>query len=50
MAKLVIVSGGFADAVAAESLLRDGPGHQIKPMLRQQKFTFFPLPVRLAFG
>ena len=51
MAKVLVLGGGFAGVVAAESLARRlGPEHRITLVSRQREFTFFPSLVRLAFG
>lgn len=51
MAKVLIVGGGFAGVVAAESLVkRLGHEHQITLVSRSRKFLFYPALVRLAFG
>lgn len=51
MARVVVLGGGFAGLIAAESLAqRLGPAHQITLISRQREFTFFPSLVRLAFG
>src|SRR5215475_5635505 len=51
MASIVVLGGGFAGVVAAESLARRlGPEHRITLVSRHREFTFFPSLVRLAFG
>src|SRR5215475_1854397 len=51
MANIVVLGGGFAGVVAAESLARRlGPKHRITLVSRHREFTFFPSLVRLAFG
>jgi sulfide:quinone oxidoreductase len=51
MAKVLVLGGGFAGIVAAESLAqRLGPEHQITLVSHHREFTFFPSLVRLAFG
>jgi len=51
MAKVLIVGGGFAGVVAAESLSkRLGSEHEITLVSRSRKFLFYPALVRLAFG
>lgn len=51
MANIVVLGGGFAGVVAAESLARRlGPEHRITLVSRHREFTFFPSLVRLAFG
>jgi len=51
MANILVLGGGFAGVVAAESLAqRLGPEHQITLVSRHREFTFFPSLVRLAFG
>lgn len=51
MAKVLVVGGGFAGVVGAESLARRlGPEHEIRMVSRRREFTFFPALVRLAFG
>ena len=51
MANVLILGGGFAGVVAAESLAqRLGPERRIKLVSRHREFTFFPSLVRLAFG
>jgi len=51
MAGVLILGGGFAAVVAAESLAKKlGPDHQITVVSRSRKFVFYPALVRLAFG
>jgi hypothetical protein len=51
MANALVLGGGFAGVVAAESLAqRLGPEHRITLVSRHREFTFFPSLVRLAFG
>jgi sulfide:quinone oxidoreductase len=51
MANVLVLGGGFAGVVAAESLAqRLGPEHRITLVSRHREFTFFPSLVRLAFG
>jgi sulfide:quinone oxidoreductase len=51
MANVLVLGGGFAGVVAAESLARRlGPEHRITLVSRHREFTFFPSLARLAFG
>jgi len=51
MAKVLIVGGGFAGIVAAESLAKKlGSDDEITLVSRSHKFLFYPALVRLAFG
>ncbi|MCI0337482.1 MAG: FAD-dependent oxidoreductase [Acidobacteria bacterium] len=51
MANVLVLGGGFAGVIAAESLAqRLGPGNRISLISRHREFTFFPSLVRLAFG
>lgn len=51
MAKVLILGGGFAGVVAAESLAKKlGHEHQISLVSRSSDFVFYPALVRLAFG
>lgn len=51
MADILILGGGFAGVVAAETLAsRLGKEHRIVMISRHQDFTFYPALVRLAFG
>lgn len=51
MANVLVLGGGFAGVVAAESLAqRLGPEHRITLVSRHREFTFFPSLARLAFG
>lgn len=51
MASIVIVGGGFAGVVAAESLAkRIGAAHDITLISRHRDFVFYPGLVKLAFG
>ncbi|HEY6400360.1 MAG TPA: FAD-dependent oxidoreductase [Blastocatellia bacterium] len=51
MANILVLGGGFAGVVAAESLARRlGAEHRITLVSRHREFTFFPSLVRLAFG
>src|SRR5215475_4039744 len=51
MANILVLGGGFAGVVAAESLAqRLGAEHRITLVSRHREFTFFPALVRLAFG
>jgi sulfide:quinone oxidoreductase len=51
MANILVLGGGFAGVVAAESLARRlGPENRITLVSRHRVFTCFPSLVRLAFG
>jgi sulfide:quinone oxidoreductase len=51
MANVLILGGGFAGVVAAESLAkRLGSEHQITLISRHKEFIFYPSLVKLAFG
>src|SRR5262245_19014162 len=51
MANILVLGGGFAGVVAAETLARRlGPEHRITLVSRHREFTFFPSLVRLALG
>jgi len=51
MARVLILGGGFAAVVAAESLAkRLGPYHEITVVSRNRNFVCYPARVRLAFG
>lgn len=51
MAKIVIVGGGFAGLVCAESLVKKlGSDHEITLVSRDRTFIFYPGLVRFAFG
>jgi sulfide:quinone oxidoreductase len=51
MARILVVGGGFAGVVAAESLAKKlGPEHDITLVSRDRRFLFYPALVRLAFG
>jgi NADH dehydrogenase FAD-containing subunit len=51
MANILILGGGFAGVVAAESLAkRLGKEHQITLISRHRDFIFYPALVKLAFG
>ena len=51
MAHVVILGGGFAGVVAAESLVRRlGAEHQITLLSRTNQFIFYPSLVRYSFG
>ncbi|HEX4949937.1 MAG TPA: FAD-dependent oxidoreductase [Blastocatellia bacterium] len=51
MANVLILGGGFAGVVAAESLAkRLGKEHQVTLISRQRDFIFYPALVKLAFG
>jgi sulfide:quinone oxidoreductase len=51
MANVLVLGGGFAGVVAAESLAqRLRPEHRITLVSRHREFTFFPSLARLAFG
>lgn len=51
MARILILGGGFAGVVAAESLVRQlSDQHQITLVSRSGQFLFYPALVRLAFG
>jgi sulfide:quinone oxidoreductase len=51
MANVLVLGGGFAGVVAAESLARRlGQEHRIALVSRRREFTFFPSLVRLGFG
>ncbi len=50
MARVLVVGGGFAGVVAAESLAKKlGPEHDITLVSRNRRFLFYPALVRLAF-
>ena len=51
MAKVLVLGGGFAGVVAAESLAKKlGTEHDITLVSRNRRFLFYPALVRLAFG
>jgi NADH dehydrogenase FAD-containing subunit len=51
MARVLILGGGFAGVVAAESLINKlGDHHQVTLVSRSQDFVFYPGLVRLAFN
>lgn len=51
MANVLVLGGGFAGVVAAESLAKQlAPEHQITLVARESRFVFYPALVRLAFG
>jgi sulfide:quinone oxidoreductase len=51
MAKVLVVGGGFAGVVAAESLAKQLEGeHEITLVSRSRQFLFYPALVRFAFG
>ena len=51
MANILVLGGGFAGVVAAEELAKElGSEHQITLISREERFTFYPAMVRLAFG
>src|SRR5829696_8211484 len=51
MAKILILGGGFGGLVTAERLAATmGSSHQITLIAPNQKFTFYPALVQLAFG
>ena len=51
MANVLVLGGGFAGVVAAESLAkRLGHEHQITLISRHREFIFYPSLVKLAFG
>lgn len=51
MAHVLVLGGGFAGVVAAESLAKKlGPQHTITLVSRRRDFIFYPALVRLAFG
>ncbi len=51
MAKILILGGGFAGLIAAERLAAElDSTHQITLVAPNQKFTFYPALVQLAFG
>lgn len=51
MAKVLVVGGGFAGVVAAESLARDlDIEHEVTLVSRSRQFLFYPGLVRFAFG
>ncbi len=51
MAKVMILGGGFAGVVAAESLAKRPEGeHEITLVSRSRQFLFYPALIRLAFG
>lgn len=50
MAKVLVVGGGFAGVVAAESLARDlDIEHEVTLVSRSRQFLFYPDLVRFAF-
>jgi NADPH-dependent 2,4-dienoyl-CoA reductase/sulfur reductase-like enzyme len=51
MANILIIGGGFGGLVTAEKLAASiDPSHQITLLAPNQKFTFYPALVQLAFG
>ncbi len=51
MARVLILGGGFAGVIAAESLAKKlGKQHEITLVSRSPRFLFYPALVRLAFG
>ena len=51
MAKILVVGGGFAGVVAAESLVKELKGkHEVTLVSRSRQFLFYPALVRFAFG
>lgn len=51
MAKILILGGGFGGLMAAEMLVKKlGRDHHITLVAPNDKFTFYPALVRLAFG
>ncbi len=51
MAKVLVVGGGFAGVVAAESLVKELKGkHEVTLVSRSRQFLFYPALVRFAFG
>ncbi|MDI1242519.1 MAG: FAD-dependent oxidoreductase [bacterium] len=51
MSSILILGGGFGGVVAAEKLAASlGSSHQITLVAPNQKFTFYPALVQLAFG
>ena len=51
MANILVLGGGFAGVIAAESLAeRLGPEHQITLVSQHREFIFYPSLVKLAFG
>jgi len=51
MAKVLVVGGGFAGVVAAESLAKELKGeHEVTLISRTRQFLFYPALVRFAFG
>jgi sulfide:quinone oxidoreductase len=51
MAKILVVGGGFAGVVAAESLAKQLEGkHEVTLVSRTRQFLFYPALVRFAFG
>jgi sulfide:quinone oxidoreductase len=51
MANVVVLGGGFAGVVAAETLAKElGPEHRVTLVSRHADFTFYPALVKLAFG
>ncbi len=51
MANILVLGGGFAGVVAAESLAkRLGSEHQITLISQHREFIFYPALVKLAFG
>lgn len=51
MAKVLILGGGFAGVIAAETLAKNlGNKHEITLVSRSPNFIFYPALVRLAFG
>lgn len=51
MASILILGGGFAGVVAAEQLSKSlGGEHQITLVAPNNKFTFYPALVKVAFG
>jgi sulfide:quinone oxidoreductase len=51
MAHILIIGGGFAGLVAAERLSESlDPDHQVTLVTPNERFTFYPALVQLAFG
>jgi sulfide:quinone oxidoreductase len=51
MSKVLVVGGGFAGVVAAESLAKELEGkHEVTLVSRSRQFLFYPGLVRFAFG
>jgi NADH dehydrogenase FAD-containing subunit len=51
MARILIIGGGFAGVVAAESLAKQiSKEHTVTLVSRNREFVFYPDLVRVAFG